>query len=1029
MYAVGRLGSYITKVSGPFHPFGGAVDIIVVEQQDGSFKSSPWYVRFGKFQGVLKSKEKVVNIGVNGVEANFHMYLDHKGEAYFLSEVDVEEGEIVPFSLSSGDEIDGESKTKNDRQPLKSKSYNFENSVDKIDVRNGKVMTRSGSRRSRMFGLVFGRRSMKEEDGDAGAARADSLARAEIAADLLEVRWSTNLGGNKPRKDKAEKDVQINDGKGQVNSSVDNNVENGLDQCVLHEETGSHNEHKGDISVSSFENTQRFVDEARMEVPCFSSPEQVTKNSMADENVLEEKCEMVSMVSRKIDGDIEHDENSKVQCSIQLEEHPGKHIDEEQVLGDVLTGCELSREESETDRAQSFIYCEASERLIVAMNGTSEQTSETMYLVSEEDGEVHINAEMLHPTTELASEDTVTLQVAEDDELQTETVEVSENHSQQLNPSHSCIHQCNVMDLEEPLTVPETYAQMVTPDQTLGPAEKVESQTICTISSFSNSGHQVQDEEEKKDGELTSKFQSSLESIGDCLPPKAISTLSSASSEEGQFPFNDLEEFQISEVQHMESISPENLDKESPSFSPDSHEIIEEVNGQVNENNESYSSSENFVQENPQTDLEIEKSKVTSSPIIIPRSHKVSGKEVGRLVESLPNLWSHTENPDAHDVQCPLRHSLDSRSISLNSKMQGKDDSSCIRSDKDSLLAGEQSTTENTEISGEPINVLAIPAVGDPSKFRVSPGGSWRIWPFSLRRSKSRNGMQPAPNDARVSGAENASESTTWRDGDKNVLKPKVVKRMLRALTPTSEQLASLNLKDGKNTVTFTFSTAMLGKQQVDARIYLWKWNTRIVISDVDGTITKSDVLGQFMPMVGVDWSQTGVAHLYSAIKENGYQLLFLSARAISQAYHTRQFLFNLKQDGKALPDGPVVISPDGIFPSLYREVIRRAPHEFKVSCLEDIKALFPSDCNPFYAGFGNRDTDEFSYIKVGIPKGKIFIINPKGEVAVNRRIDTRSYSTLHALVNGMFPPMSSSEQEDFNSWNYWRLPPTVIDM
>ncbi|KAM3758250.1 hypothetical protein ACB098_01G029600 [Castanea mollissima] len=867
MYAVGRLGSYITKVSGPFHPFGGAVDIIVVEQQDGSFKSSPWYVRFGKFQGVLKSKEKVVNIGVNGVEANFHMYLDHKGEAYFLSEVDVEEGEIVPFSLSSGDEIDGESKTKNDRQPLKSKSYNFENSVDKIDVRNGKVMTRSGSRRSRMFGLVFGRRSMKEEDGDAGAARAASLARAEIAADLLEVRWSTNLGGNKPRKDKAEKDVQIDDGKGQVNSSVDNNMENGLDQCVLHEETGSHNEHKGDISVSSFENTQRFVDEARMEVPCFSSPEQATENCMADENVLEEKCEMVSMVSRKIDGDIEHDENTKVQCSIQLEEHPGKHIDEEQVLGDVLTGCELSREESETDRAQSLIYCEASERLIVAMNGTIEQTSETMYLVSEEDGEVHINAEMLHPTTELASEDTVTLQVAEDDELQTETL--PENHSQQLNPSHSCLHQCNVMDLEEPLTVPETYAQMVTPDQTLGPAEKVESQTICTISSFSNSGHQVQDEEEKKDGELTSKFQSSLESIGDCLPPKAISTLSSASSEEGQFPFNDLEEFQISEVQHMESISPENVDKESPSFSPDSHEIIEEVNGQVNENNESYLSSEKFVQDNPQTDLEIEKSKVTSSPIIIPRSHKVSGKEVGRLVESLPNLWSHTENPDAHDVQCPLRHSLDSRSISLNSKMQGKDDSSCIRSDKDSLLAGEQSTTENTEISGEPINVLAIPAVGDPSKFRVSPGGSWRIWPFSLRRSKSRNGMQPAPNDARVSGAENASESTTWRDGDENVLKPKVVKRMLRALTPTSKQLASLNLKDGKNTVTFTFSTAMLGKQQVDARIYLWKWNTRIVISDVDGTITKSDVLGQFMPMVGVDWSQTGVAHLYSAIKEN----------------------------------------------------------------------------------------------------------------------------------------------------------------
>jgi phosphatidate phosphatase PAH1 len=44
----------------------------------------------------------------------------------------------------------------------------------------------------------------------------------------------------------------------------------------------------------------------------------------------------------------------------------------------------------------------------------------------------------------------------------------------------------------------------------------------------------------------------------------------------------------------------------------------------------------------------------------------------------------------------------------------------------------------------------------------------------------------------------------------------------------------------------------------------------------------------------------------------------------------------------------------------------------------QDIKALFPSDYNPFYAGFGNRETDELSYKKIGIPKGKIFIINPK---------------------------------------------------
>lgn len=45
---------------------------------------------------------------------------------------------------------------------------------------------------------------------------------------------------------------------------------------------------------------------------------------------------------------------------------------------------------------------------------------------------------------------------------------------------------------------------------------------------------------------------------------------------------------------------------------------------------------------------------------------------------------------------------------------------------------------------------------------------------------------------------------------------------------------------------------------------------------------------------------------------------------------------------------------------------------------LQEIRGLFPPEHNPFYAGFGNRDTDEISYLKVGIPRGKIFIINPK---------------------------------------------------
>ena len=51
-------------------------------------------------------------------------------------------------------------------------------------------------------------------------------------------------------------------------------------------------------------------------------------------------------------------------------------------------------------------------------------------------------------------------------------------------------------------------------------------------------------------------------------------------------------------------------------------------------------------------------------------------------------------------------------------------------------------------------------------------------------------------------------------DGE-DLPKRKVTKKKTRLITPTSEQLASLNLNGGRNSIVFTFSTPMLGKQQV----------------------------------------------------------------------------------------------------------------------------------------------------------------------------------------------------------------------
>jgi len=76
-------------------------------------------------------------------------------------------------------------------------------------------------------------------------------------------------------------------------------------------------------------------------------------------------------------------------------------------------------------------------------------------------------------------------------------------------------------------------------------------------------------------------------------------------------------------------------------------------------------------------------------------------------------------------------------------------------------------------------------------------------------------------------------------------------------------------------------SSRLQGEQKVSGRIFLWDYRTKVVISDVDGTITRSDVMGHVMPRFGNDWSHAGICNLLQKINRNGYQVLYLTARAI----------------------------------------------------------------------------------------------------------------------------------------------------
>ena len=87
MQYVRSLSGSVSKTWNSINPatLSGAIDVIVVEQEDGSLACSPFHVRFGKFS-LLRPSEKKVEFKVNDERRDFPMKLGEGGEAFFVFE-------------------------------------------------------------------------------------------------------------------------------------------------------------------------------------------------------------------------------------------------------------------------------------------------------------------------------------------------------------------------------------------------------------------------------------------------------------------------------------------------------------------------------------------------------------------------------------------------------------------------------------------------------------------------------------------------------------------------------------------------------------------------------------------------------------------------------------------------------------------------------------------------------------------------------------------------------------------------------
>ena len=81
---------------------------------------------------------------------------------------------------------------------------------------------------------------------------------------------------------------------------------------------------------------------------------------------------------------------------------------------------------------------------------------------------------------------------------------------------------------------------------------------------------------------------------------------------------------------------------------------------------------------------------------------------------------------------------------------------------------------------------------------------------------------------------------------------------------------------------------------EIKFSLFLYGQSERLVITDVDGTITTSDTKGFIYAQLGIEVEHKGVVRLLHALDERGYTVIYLTARSMGLDHTTRKYLFEV---------------------------------------------------------------------------------------------------------------------------------------
>lgn len=218
-------------------------------------------------------------------------------------------------------------------------------------------------------------------------------------------------------------------------------------------------------------------------------------------------------------------------------------------------------------------------------------------------------------------------------------------------------------------------------------------------------------------------------------------------------------------------------------------------------------------------------------------------------------------------------------------------------------------------------------------------------------------------------------------------------------------------LKPGRNPIRYL----LLDEQRVigvaQAYIFLWKHSDSIVVSDIDGTITKSNARGILGTLITQQYEKAchvGICHILSKLSSSS-QVVYVTSRPIALANQTRQLLSSLKQGNETLPHGPLLGFGGNFRQLMMMELVSKTTQRFKAGKLwqQVVQPFRQANNNDpsspvFIAGFGNNFMDVQSYHAVGMDLDKIFKISKRSQIVTFDKPNATTPSYHGALD---FPP------------------------